>query len=101
MDYKKVANSGLKFRQLYGGFQDVVVPEMYVENTTCRVLTMQWVEASSTNYRQGCYKGVFQDVVAKGVRNISFGDLLGNLGTTMFIPVEDPSSNLLVLDVVF
>ncbi|XVF63217.1 hypothetical protein PTKIN_Ptkin09bG0070000 [Pterospermum kingtungense] len=28
--------------------------------------------------------GVFQDAVAKGVRNISFGDLLGNLGTTMY-----------------
>ncbi|PPS01704.1 hypothetical protein GOBAR_AA18958 [Gossypium barbadense] len=27
--------------------------------------------------------GVFQDAVAKGVQNISFGDLLGNLGTTM------------------
>ncbi|XVF29905.1 hypothetical protein REPUB_Repub16aG0010700 [Reevesia pubescens] len=28
--------------------------------------------------------GVFQDAVAKGVRNISFGDLLGDLGTTMY-----------------
>ncbi|KAG4195424.1 hypothetical protein ERO13_A06G110600v2 [Gossypium hirsutum] len=28
--------------------------------------------------------GVFQDAVAKGVQNISFGDLLGNLGTTMY-----------------
>ncbi|XP_027336231.1 uncharacterized aarF domain-containing protein kinase At1g71810, chloroplastic isoform X3 [Abrus precatorius] len=28
--------------------------------------------------------GVFQNAVAKGVRNISFGDLLGNLGTTMY-----------------
>jgi hypothetical protein len=27
--------------------------------------------------------GVFQNAVSKGVRNISFGDLLGNLGTTM------------------
>lgn len=27
--------------------------------------------------------GVLQSAVAKGVRNISFGDLLGNLGTTM------------------
>ncbi|GAU42056.1 hypothetical protein TSUD_288570 [Trifolium subterraneum] len=28
--------------------------------------------------------GVFQNAVSKGVRNISFGDLLGNLGTTMY-----------------
>ncbi|KAH9757826.1 putative aarF domain-containing protein kinase [Citrus sinensis] len=28
--------------------------------------------------------GVFQNAVAKGVRNISFGDLLGNLGATMY-----------------
>ncbi|KAL5173528.1 putative aarF domain-containing protein kinase, chloroplastic [Glycine soja] len=28
--------------------------------------------------------GVFQNAVAKGVSNISFGDLLGNLGTTMY-----------------
>jgi hypothetical protein len=30
-----------------------------------------------------CGIGVFQNAVAKGVGNISFGDLLGNLGTTM------------------
>jgi hypothetical protein len=30
-----------------------------------------------------CGIGVFQNAVAKGVSNISFGDLLGNLGTTM------------------
>lgn len=28
--------------------------------------------------------GVFQNAVAKGIENISFGDLLGNLGTTMY-----------------
>ncbi|OMO79295.1 hypothetical protein COLO4_24477 [Corchorus olitorius] len=28
--------------------------------------------------------GVFKDAVAKGARNISFGDLSGNLGTTMY-----------------
>lgn len=27
---------------------------------------------------------VFQNAVSKGVRSISFGDLLGNLGTTMY-----------------
>jgi len=31
-----------------------------------------------------CGIGVFQNAVAKGVSNISFGDLLGNLGTTMW-----------------
>lgn len=176
MDYKKEANNGLKFRQLYGGLQDVVVPEMYVEKTTCRVLTMQWVEGMKLSEVKDLYlveigvycsfnqllefgfyhadphpgnllrtydgklayldfgmmgefkqelrdgfieaclhlvnrdfdslakdfvtlgllpptadkdavtkalTGVFQDAVAKGVRNISFGDLLGDLGTTM------------------
>lgn len=177
MDYKKEANNGLKFRQLYGGLQDVVVPEMYVEKTTCRVLTMQWVEGMKLSEVKDLYlveigvycsfnqllefgfyhadphpgnllrtydgklayldfgmmgefkqelrdgfieaclhlvnrdfdslakdfvtlgllpptadkdavtkalTGVFQDAVAKGVRNISFGDLLGDLGTTMY-----------------
>ncbi|KAH7835251.1 hypothetical protein Vadar_024392 [Vaccinium darrowii] len=177
MDYKKEANNGLKFRQLYGDLQDVVVPEMYVEKTTCRVLTMQWVEGMKLSEVKDLYlveigvycsfnqllefgfyhadphpgnllrtydgklayldfgmmgefkqelrdgfieaclhlvnrdfdalakdfvtlgllpptadkdavtkalTGVFQDAVAKGVRNISFGDLLGDLGTTMY-----------------
>ncbi|KAL0284710.1 UNVERIFIED_CONTAM: putative aarF domain-containing protein kinase, chloroplastic [Sesamum angustifolium] len=30
--------------RLYGSIQDVLVPEMYVDQTTCKVLTMQWVE---------------------------------------------------------
>ncbi|KAI8531605.1 hypothetical protein RHMOL_Rhmol11G0149300 [Rhododendron molle] len=163
--------------QLYGGLQDVVVPEMYVEQTTCRVLTMEWIEGMKLSGVKDLYlveigvycsfnqllefgfyhadphpgnllrtydgklayldfgmmgefkqelrdgfieaclhlvnrdfdalakdfvtlgllpptadkdavtkalTGVFQDAVAKGVRNISFGDLLGNLGTTMY-----------------
>ncbi|KAJ9675450.1 hypothetical protein PVL29_024394 [Vitis rotundifolia] len=37
-----------------------------------------------TNDRKLAYLGVFQMAVAKGVRNISFGDLLGNLGSTMY-----------------
>ncbi|XP_075495455.1 putative aarF domain-containing protein kinase At1g71810, chloroplastic [Primulina tabacum] len=44
MDYKIEANNGIKFRQLYGSIQDVVVPEMYIDQTTSKVLIMQWVE---------------------------------------------------------
>ncbi|XP_059631476.1 uncharacterized aarF domain-containing protein kinase At1g71810, chloroplastic [Cornus florida] len=177
MDYNNEAKNGLKFRQLYGGLQDVVVPEMYVEQTTRKVLTMEWVEGQKLSdvkdlhlveigvycsfnqlleygfyhadphpgnlfrtydgklayldfgmmgefkqelrdgFIEACLHlvnrdfdalakdfvtlgllpptadkdsvtkaltGVFQSAVAKGVRNISFGDLLGNLGTTMY-----------------
>ncbi|KAL6316865.1 hypothetical protein AAG906_022583 [Vitis piasezkii] len=42
--------------------------------------------------------GVFQMAVAKGVRNISFGDLLGNLGSTMYkFKFEIPSYFSLVI----
>ncbi|XP_042006916.1 uncharacterized aarF domain-containing protein kinase At1g71810, chloroplastic [Salvia splendens] len=44
MDYIQEAKNGVKFRQLYGSINDVVVPEMYVEQTSGRVLTMEWVE---------------------------------------------------------
>ncbi|XP_047981980.1 uncharacterized aarF domain-containing protein kinase At1g71810, chloroplastic isoform X2 [Salvia hispanica] len=44
MNYIQEAKNGVKFRQLYGSINDVVVPEMYVEQTTGRVLTMEWVE---------------------------------------------------------
>ncbi|KAK4489919.1 hypothetical protein RD792_000567 [Penstemon davidsonii] len=177
MDYKKEADNGVKFRQLYGGLKDVVVPEMYVQQTTRKVLVMQWVEGQKLAEVQDLYMievgvycsfnqlleygfyhadphpgnllrtydgklayldfgmmgefkeelrdgfieaclhlvnrdydalakdfvtlgllpstadkeavtmaltGVFRDAVSKGVRNISFGDLLGNLGTTMY-----------------
>lgn len=32
----------------------------------------------------GDISGVFQEAVSKGVRNISFGDLSGKLGVTMY-----------------
>ncbi|XP_074264409.1 putative aarF domain-containing protein kinase At1g71810, chloroplastic isoform X1 [Silene latifolia] len=44
MDYRKEAKNGLKFRELYGGLPDVVVPHMYIEKTTPRVLIMEWIE---------------------------------------------------------
>ncbi|XP_044511324.1 uncharacterized aarF domain-containing protein kinase At1g71810, chloroplastic isoform X2 [Mangifera indica] len=177
LDYKKEARNGLRFRQLYGDIQDVLVPQMYVEQTTRKVLLMEWIEGKKLSevkdlylievgvycsfnqlleygfyhadphpgnllrtddgklayidfgmmgefkqeFRNGFIEaclhlvnrdfdalakdfitlgllpptaekeavtkaltGVFQNAVAKGVRNISFGDLLGNLGTTMY-----------------
>uniref|UniRef100_A0A8R7TNT8 ABC1 atypical kinase-like domain-containing protein n=1 Tax=Triticum urartu TaxID=4572 RepID=A0A8R7TNT8_TRIUA len=44
MDYREEARNGLKFRELYGKLRDVMVPEMYLEQTRRRVLIMEWVE---------------------------------------------------------
>uniref|UniRef100_A0A0E0DIZ0 ABC1 atypical kinase-like domain-containing protein n=1 Tax=Oryza meridionalis TaxID=40149 RepID=A0A0E0DIZ0_9ORYZ len=163
MDYRAEARSGLKFRELYGKFRDVLVPEMYLEQTRRRVLIMEWVEVGvycslSQLLEYGFYHadphpgnllrtvdgklayldfgmmgefrqelrdgfieaclhlvnrdfdglakdfvtlgllpptaqkdevtkaltGVFQNAVDRGVQNISFGDLSGNLGRTMY-----------------
>ncbi|CAH9078461.1 unnamed protein product [Cuscuta europaea] len=46
MDYKREADNAVKFRQLYGDIKDVMVPEMYLSQTTHKVLTMQWVEGT-------------------------------------------------------
>ncbi|XP_008447749.1 uncharacterized aarF domain-containing protein kinase At1g71810, chloroplastic isoform X3 [Cucumis melo] len=177
MDYRREANNGRKFRQLYGSLQDVLVPQMFMEYTTRRVLTMEWVKGQRLTETKDLYlvevgvycsfnqlleygfyhadphpgnllrtsdgklayldfgmmgefkqelrdgfieaclhlvnrdfdalakdfvtlgllpptadrqavtqalTAVFQNAVSKGVRSISFGDLLGNLGTTMY-----------------
>ncbi|XP_052118149.1 uncharacterized aarF domain-containing protein kinase At1g71810, chloroplastic isoform X2 [Arachis duranensis] len=177
MDYNNEASNGIKFRQLYGSIPDVVIPLMYKDYTTRKVLVMEWVEGNKLSevkdlylievgvycsfnqllecgfyhadphpgnllrtydgklayldfgmtgefkqelrdgFIQACLHlvnrdfdalskdfvtlgllpptadkeavtkaltGVFQNAVAQGVRNISFGDLLGNLGTTMY-----------------
>lgn len=44
MDYNNEASNGIKFRNLYGSIQDVVVPLMYTEYTTRKVLVMEWIE---------------------------------------------------------
>ncbi|RLM75218.1 putative aarF domain-containing protein kinase [Panicum miliaceum] len=44
MDYREEARNGLKFRELFGKFRDVSVPEMYMEQTRRRVLAMEWIE---------------------------------------------------------
>lgn len=177
MDYNNEASNGIKFRNLYGSIQDVVVPLMYTEYTTRKVLVMEWIEGRKLSEVKDLYlievgvycsfnqllecgfyhadphpgnllrtsdgklayldfgmtgefkqelrdgfieaclhlvnrdfsalatdfvtlgllpptaekeavtqalTGVFQNAVSKGVRNISFGDLLGDLGTTMY-----------------
>ncbi|XP_027187637.1 uncharacterized aarF domain-containing protein kinase At1g71810, chloroplastic isoform X1 [Cicer arietinum] len=177
MDYNNEASNGIKFRNLYGSIQDVVVPLMYTEYTTHKVLVMEWIEGRKLSEVKDLYlievgvycsfnqllecgfyhadphpgnllrtsdgklayldfgmtgefkqelregfieaclhlvnrdfdalatdfvtlgllpptaekeavtkalTGVFQNAVSKGVRNISFGDLLGNLGVTMY-----------------
>ena len=37
-------------RELYGNLKDVLVPDMYIEKTTRKVLTMQWIEVSFSFY---------------------------------------------------
>ncbi|KAF8404505.1 hypothetical protein HHK36_009390 [Tetracentron sinense] len=181
MDYCSLSHLIWLSRQLYGGLQDVCVPEMYLERSTRRVLIMEWVEGQKLSEVKDLYlievgvycsfnqlleygfyhadphpgnllrtydgklayldfgmmgefkqelrdgfieaclhlvnrdfdalakdfvtlgllpptaeKGavtkaltdVFQNAVAKGVRNISFGDLLGNLGSTILAVLE-------------
>ncbi|CAN0827002.1 Uncharacterized aarF domain-containing protein kinase At1g71810, chloroplastic [Linum grandiflorum] len=177
MDYTNEAKNGLKFRELYGDIKDVIVPEMFSEYTTRKVLVMEWIEGQKLaevkdiylvevgvycSFRQllecGFYHadphpgnllrtydgklayldfgmmgdfrqelqlgfieaclhlvnrdfdalsedfvtlgflpptadreavtraltGVFKNAIDRGVRNISFGDLLGDLGVTMY-----------------
>lgn len=55
MDYRKEAQNGLKFRQLYGGIKDVLVPEMYMEHTTQTILVMEWVEGQRLSEVQDLY----------------------------------------------
>ncbi|CAH2066805.1 unnamed protein product [Thlaspi arvense] len=177
MDYLKEAQNGIKFRKLYGSIKDVLVPKMYTEYSTSKVLVMEWVEGQKLaevndlylvevgvycsfnqlleygfyhadphpgnflrtydgqlayldfgmmgdfrpelrdGFMEAClhlvnrdFKAlakdfvtlgllpptaeksavtkaltdVFQDAISRGVRNISFGDLLGDLGKTMY-----------------
>ncbi|KMS95426.1 hypothetical protein BVRB_008340 [Beta vulgaris subsp. vulgaris] len=177
MDYRKEAKNGLKFRELYGSLPDVVVPLMYIDKTTQKVLIMEWVDGQKLaevkdlylvevgvycsfnqlleygfyhadphpgnllrtydgklayldfgmmgefneelrdGFIEACLHlvnrdfealardfvtlgllpptaekdavtkaltGVFQNAVAQGVRNLSFGDFLGDLGFTMY-----------------
>ncbi|XP_065881109.1 uncharacterized aarF domain-containing protein kinase At1g71810, chloroplastic [Euphorbia lathyris] len=191
MDYVKEANNGTKFRKLYGGINDVSVPEMYIEHTTRKVLVMEWIEGQKLSEVKDVYlveigvycsfnqlleygfyhadphpgnfirtndgklayidfgmmgefkqelrdafieaclhlvnrdfdalardfvtlgfvpstadkdavtrtlTDVLQNAVAKGIRNISFGDLLGNLGTAMYkFKFQIPSYFFLVI----
>lgn len=55
MDYIKEAKNGLKFRKLYGGIEDVLVPYMYLENTTRKVLVMEWVEGKKLSEVKDLY----------------------------------------------
>ncbi|GAB2290500.1 hypothetical protein Dimus_024777 [Dionaea muscipula] len=177
MDYRKEAENGIRFRELYGGLPDVFVPRMYIDKSTNKVLLMEWVKGQKLSevndlhlvnvgvycsfnqlLEYGFYHadphpgnllrtydgklayldfgmmgefkqelrdgfivtclhlvnrefdalardfitlgllpptaekeavakaltGVFENAVSKGVNNISFGDLLGNLGFTMY-----------------
>ncbi|KAH7296380.1 hypothetical protein KP509_26G021700 [Ceratopteris richardii] len=177
MDYEAEAQNGLRFRKTFGSIPEVVVPEMYAELSSRRVLVMEWIEGQKLsdandlhlievgtycsltqlldhgfyhadphpgnlmrtydgklayldfgmmgemeqNLRDSLIEacvhlvnrdfdalakdfvslgllpasaqmsdvskaltGVFQNAITKGVQNISFGDLSGNLGRTMY-----------------
>ncbi|GKD05073.1 uncharacterized AarF domain-containing protein kinase, chloroplastic, partial [Tanacetum coccineum] len=53
MDYVNEAKNGV--RELYGGLTDVVVPDMYIERTSRKVLTMQWIEGQKLSEVKDLY----------------------------------------------
>ncbi|XP_058096615.1 uncharacterized aarF domain-containing protein kinase At1g71810, chloroplastic isoform X5 [Magnolia sinica] len=55
MDYRAEARNGLKFRNLYGELQDVFVPKMYLEQSSRRVLIMEWVEGKKLSEVKDLY----------------------------------------------
>ncbi|XP_039114031.1 uncharacterized aarF domain-containing protein kinase At1g71810, chloroplastic [Dioscorea cayenensis subsp. rotundata] len=55
MDYMAEARNGVKFRELYGGLQDVFVPKMYMDRTSKRVLIMEWVEGQKLSEVRDLY----------------------------------------------
>nr|GEX09629.1 uncharacterized AarF domain-containing protein kinase At1g71810, chloroplastic [Tanacetum cinerariifolium] len=55
MDYVNEAKNGVRFRELYGGLTDVVVPNMYIERTSRKVLTMQWIEGQKLSEVKDLY----------------------------------------------
>ena len=40
----ELSSCGCRFRKMFGKLPDVVIPEMYSELTSRRVLVMEWVE---------------------------------------------------------
>ncbi|GJP38665.1 hypothetical protein CLOM_g14254 [Closterium sp. NIES-68] len=44
MDYEQEAQNGIRFAELFGRIDKVVVPRMYPELTTRRVLIMEWID---------------------------------------------------------
>ncbi|KAF6175616.1 hypothetical protein GIB67_022618 [Kingdonia uniflora] len=55
MDYREEAKNGLKFRELYGSLQDVFVPQMYLEQSSRKVLIMEWVEGKKLSAVKDIY----------------------------------------------
>ncbi|OIW01411.1 hypothetical protein TanjilG_25707 [Lupinus angustifolius] len=55
MDYNNEASNGIKFRELYGSIPDVVVPLMYKEYTTRKVLVMEWIEGKKLSEVKDLY----------------------------------------------
>lgn len=46
MDYEAEARNGARFRELFGSQPGVVIPRVYPELSTKRVLLMEWIDVS-------------------------------------------------------
>ncbi|XP_042520328.1 uncharacterized aarF domain-containing protein kinase At1g71810, chloroplastic [Macadamia integrifolia] len=98
MDYREEARNGLKFRPDFGmmgefkqEFRDGFIEAcLHLINRDFDALAKDFVTlgllppTAQKSAVTEALTDVFQSAVAKGVRNISFGDLLGNLGRTMY-----------------
>ena len=59
MDYENEGRNAEKFAELYGGMQDIYVPQIYWQYTGRRVLTMEWITGTKlTNLEAVAAQGI-------------------------------------------
>ena len=68
IDYRAEAVNAQRFAELYSNIPDVMVPKVYTEFSTSKVLTMEWVDGVRLNDRES--------IEAMGLDGSKFVDIL-------------------------
>ncbi|KAK7290909.1 hypothetical protein RIF29_05685 [Crotalaria pallida] len=74
MEYSNEASNGIKFRRLDGSIPDVVVPLMYTEYTTHKVLVMEWIEGKKLSEVKDLY--LIEEFTAHSINFLSVGSIM-------------------------
>lgn len=93
LDYSNELRNGIKFKNIFKSFSDVIIPTFYREYSTKKVLTMEYIEGVKLANLEG-----LQNINKKHIANVAINTALIMIFEAGFFHADPHPGNIFIVD---